>query len=129
SQSVSEDDLQKINGYWEIEKVVMPNGDEKDFSINMTYDYFEIKNNSGFRRKGTPRFDGKFEGNDVVEQVDIQFSDGKAFIHYETPFMKWKEEIVSLSEEKLVLINTENKEYHYKRATPINLYGDGEATK
>ncbi len=128
-QSFKQHDIEKINGYWEIEKVVLPDGEEKDFTINTTYDYFEIQDNKGYRRKGTPRFDGKFEGNDVVETVSIELSDGKAHIHYTTSFMKWTERIKSISDEKLVLINDEKKEYHYKRTSPINLYGDGETAQ
>lgn len=129
SPSVTNEDIQQINGYWEIEKVIMPDGTEKDFPINMTYDYFEIKDNTGFRKKGAPRFDGKFEGNDVMEQISIVFEDSHAYIHYETSFMKWKEQILSVSDQKLVLSNDEKKEYHYKRAAPLNFIEHGKTSK
>lgn len=129
TQKISNDDIQKMNGYWEIEKVVFPEGQAKDFPINMTYDYIELKNDKGFRRKGAPRFDGKLEGNDVLEEMEITFKDDKAFVNYSTEFAKWTEELKEITDEKMVLVNSENKEYHYKRTAPLNFIDDGEKTK
>ena len=128
-QTISKDDIQKMNGYWEIEKVVFPEGEPKDFPINMTYDYIELKDNKGFRRKGAPRFDGKFEGNDVLEEMEITFKDDKPFVNYSTEFAKWTEELKEITDEKMVLLNSENKEYHYKRTAPLNFTDDGKKTK
>jgi hypothetical protein len=46
-----------------------------------------------------------------------------------TPYAKWSEELIAVSNEKLVFKNTEDKEYHYKKSTPINLQGDGKKAK
>ncbi|MBC8645207.1 hypothetical protein H9W95_17800 [Flavobacterium lindanitolerans] len=52
NQNVSKEDAKKLNGYWEIEKVILADGSEKDYKINTTYDFFEIGNNyKGFRKK------------------------------------------------------------------------------
>lgn len=127
--AVDQTDIAKINGYWEIEKVVMPDGEDKDFGMNMTFDYFEIKGNKGFRKKGAPRFDGKFETNDILEDIEITTADNKTMINYSTPYATWSEQLVSISDDKMVVINAEKKEYHYKRTGPINLLEDGEETK
>ena len=128
-QKISKDDIQKMNGYWEIEKVVFPEGEPKDFPINMTYDYIELKNDKGFRRKGAPRFDGKFEANDILEEMEIIFKDDRVFVNYSTEFAKWQEELEKISDEKMVLLNNENKEYHYKRTAPLNFTDDGKKIK
>ena len=39
-QSISESDLQNLNGYWEIEKVELPDGDKKEYKVNETIDCF-----------------------------------------------------------------------------------------
>ena len=127
--SISTEDIQLMNGYWEIEKVVFPDGDDKDFKVNMTYDYIELKGNTGFRRKGAPRFDGKFEANDVLEEIIITIKDDKVLVNYSTEFAKWQEELQEISDEKMVLSNSENKEYHYKRTAPLNFTDDGKKTK
>jgi hypothetical protein len=58
---IKPEDISKINGYWEIEKVVFDDGDDKNYNINESYDYFDIaQNNIGFRKKVKPQLDGSF---------------------------------------------------------------------
>jgi hypothetical protein len=129
-QKIKPEDVSKINGYWEIEKVVFDQGDDKEYVGNESYDYFEIgKNNSGFRKKVMPQLDGTFIVNDTYEKVSVRFEGGKAFLDYATPYAKWSEELIAVSDKELVLINTEKKEYHYKKAESINILGDGKKTK
>lgn len=129
TKKISSSDISKINGYWEIEKVIFPDGTHKEYSINQTFDYFEVKNNIGIRKKVTPQFDGTFLVNDDLEKVEIKQEKEKYYIYYTTFFAKWKEEIRTLSDDELVVINAAKNEYHYKRANPINLTGDGKETK
>jgi Lipocalin-like domain len=126
---VASTDIPKINGYWEIEKVVFPDGNKKEYSINEVYDYFEIKNNKGIRKKVMPQLDGTFLVNDTFETVAIEETDGKYSIHCSTAFAKWQEEIVSLTDKELVVLNPSKKEYHYKRAAPINIIPNGKKTQ
>ena len=129
-QKIKQEDVLKINGYWEIEKVVFDQGKDKEYGINESYDYFQIdKNNTGFRKKVVPQLDGTFVVNNSQESVKVRFEDNKAFIDYATPYAKWSEELVAISNEELVLRNTEKKEYHYKKAEPINFLDNGKKTK
>jgi hypothetical protein len=61
--------------------------------------------------------------------VKVRFEDNKAFIDYATPYAKWSEELVAISNDELVLRNAEKKEYHYKKAGPIHILDDGKKTK
>ena len=129
-QKIKQEDISKINGYWEIEKVVFDQGKDKEYGINESYDYFQLdKDNAGFRKKVMPQLDGTFVVNDSQERVKIRFEDDKAFIDYATPYAKWSEELVAISNDELVLRNTEKKEYHYKKAEPINFLDNGKKTK
>lgn len=129
-QDIIPADIANINGYWEIKKVVFDKGENKEYKMNEVYDYFEVdKKNKGFRKKVMPQLDGTFMVNDAYEKVSIRFADDKAFVDYSTPYMKWSEEIIAVSAEELVLLNKEKTAYHYKKATPINLLGDGKETK
>ena len=129
-QKIKPEDISKINGYWEIEKVVFDQGEDKVYGINESYDYFEIgKNNTGFRKKVMPQLDGTFIVNDTYENIKIRFKDDKVFIDYSTPYAKWSEELIAVSDKELVLKNEEKKEYHYKKAQPLNILGDGKKTK
>jgi hypothetical protein len=129
-QRIQREDISKINGYWEIEKVVFDQGDDKEYRINESYDYFQIdKNNTGFRKKVVPQLNGAFVVNNSQESVKVRFEDSKAFIDYSTPYAKWSEELVAISNDELVLKNAEKKEYHYKKAGPIHILDDGKKAK
>ena len=128
-QKIKPGDISKINGYWEVEKVVFESEKDKEYGMNEVFDYFEIKNNIGIRKKVMPQLDGTFLVNDAFENVTVRFADEKVFLDYATPFMKWSEEVIVLSAEELVLLNKDKMEYHYKKATAINVLGNGKTTK
>ena len=129
-QQIQTADIPKINGYWEIEKVVFDQGEDKEYGANQNYDYFQIDtNNQGIRKKVAPQLDGTFLVDDTYEKVSVRFQDDKAYLDYSTPYMKYTEEIVALTADKLVVLNAQKKEYHYKKATAINILGDGKTTK
>ena len=113
-----------------IEKVVFEDGKDKNYTINESYDYFESgKNNMGIRKKVMPQLDGTFLVNDTQENVKIRFKNDKVFLDYATSYAKWTEELIEIPNEKMVLENVEKKQYYYKKATPINILGDGKKTK
>lgn len=120
-EKVSQDSISKINGYWEIEKVQMPGGIEKEYSINEMIDYIEWNGKSGFRKKVTPQFDGKYLVNDETENIVISDSLGRFYISYQTNYAKWKEEIIEIKDSILVVKNNQEIEYHYKRFKPISI--------
>lgn len=129
-QQIQSTDIPKINGYWEIEKVVFDKGEDKEYAANQNYDYFQIdKNNRGIRKKVSPQLDGTFLVDDTFEKVSVRFQNDKAYLDYATPYMKYTEEIIALTADELVVLNAQKKEYHYKKATAINILGDGKKTE
>lgn len=128
-QEIKPADIAKLNGYWEIEKVVFDKGEDKDYGMNESFDYFDVKNNKGIRKKVMPQLDGTFLTSDSFENVSVRFKDNHVFLDYKTDYAKWSEELVSITDEKLVVKNQEKKEYHYKKAAAVNLLDDGKKTK
>ncbi len=128
-QKIEPTDLAKINGYWEIEKVVFDKGEDKDYKMNESFDYFTIKDKKGIRKKVMPQLNGTFLVNDTFENFTVRFEDEKVYLDYATEYAKWTEELIKISDTELVFKNTEEKEYHYKKAGPINITGDGKETK
>jgi hypothetical protein len=128
-QELKPADIAKLNGYWEIEKVIFEKGEEKEYKMNETFDFFQIKNNKGVRTKVMPQFDGTFLTTDTFENVSVRFTGEQVFLDYKTKYAKWSEEVISLSDDKLVVKNQQKIEYHYKKAGPVNLLNDGEKTK
>lgn len=130
NQDITKKDIQKINGYWQIEKVVFSNGEEKTYSINEDYDYFKIDNkNSGFRKKVKPQLDGTFLTNNTFEKVSIITQNDKIVLHYKTAFATWRETLTAISDDKMVLTTQANINYYYKKAAPINILKKDEKNK
>jgi len=120
-EKVKPEDISKINGYWEIESVNLPDGNEKNYKISETIDYFEIKNDSGFRKKVMPQFNGKYLVNDKSEKIKIVREDDKIYLNYSTEYSTWKEEVLEVTDDKLILKNEAEIEYQYKKPTPFTL--------
>lgn len=117
---VKSEDIQKLNGYWGIQQVGLPNGEKKEYKVNETIDYFELKGTAGFRQKVMPQFDGKFKTNGISEAVKIIKKDDLFYIEYNTSYGKWKEQILSIEDSILILKNQEKIEYIYKRFKPFS---------
>ncbi len=120
---ISEENLAKLNGYWEIEKVVFPDGASKDYSVNTVVDYFQIEGLRGFRKKVQPKFDGTYDTSNDAEPLKIIEFDGSFQLHYSNEMSKWSETLKSLENNTIVLVNEEGVAYHYKRFEPINATG------
>jgi lipocalin-like protein len=120
-QKIDEKELAKINGYWEIEKAELPDGSSKEYKVNSTIDYFEIKGNAGFRKKVMPQLDGTYLINNLAEKIEITNNDGDVILNYSTSYAKWKERIVAISDEQLVIVNDQDIEYHYKKPKPFSV--------
>jgi len=120
-QSITNADIVKINGYWEINSVNLPDGSKKDYKVNETVDYFNVKDNKGFRQKVMPQLDGTYLTNNIKENISISQEDGEYYVYYITNYGKWREKIVEIKDSSLVLKNEANLEYHYKRQIPFSI--------
>lgn len=121
TSKVEKSNLQFLNGYWEIEKVELPDGSDKEYKINESVDYFKIDEDlKGFRKKLVPQFDGKLLTNDVNEEVFVTFEEDKIYLNYATEFAKWKEEILVLNATNLRLKNNQDIIYNYKKKEITN---------
>ena len=120
-QKITEADLSNLNGYWEIEKVELPDGDMKEYKVNETIDFFKIEANKGFRKKVMPQLDGTYLTNDIQEDVVVVIKDGDASLQYKTTYAYWKEEIIELTKDKLVVKNQQEIEYYYKRPAKFSV--------
>lgn len=124
-QSVEKSDLESLNGYWEITKVIQPDGSETDFEMNTIYDYYELDANlKGIYKKATPQINGTFLVDDYSEEIEIAEENGNFKIKFHSEFNDRDVEIIEITSEKLVIKNPEEKTYYYKKAEPINLMED-----
>ncbi len=123
---VAKEDITKLNGYWEIQQVKMATGETKDYKVNETIDYFELQQAQidnkwvGFRQKVMPQFDGKFLTNGIKEIIKIKEDKNTFFVEYTVNDNQWQEEIIEIADSTLVLKNTQNIEYAYKKFKPFS---------
>lgn len=113
--------LQKINGYWEITSVKTPSGEIKEYTVNTTIDYFELKDSKGFRQKVVPQLDGTYLTNGLKEELTLDETKDQVVFKCKTNYAEWEEEVIKLTEEELVIENDQDIIYHYKRYTPLKI--------
>jgi len=112
NKKIETEELQKLNGYWQIEKVTFSNGQEKQFNNNPALDYIEINDSlKGFKVKVVPTATEKFLTNGIKENFTIT----KNKLYYKTHYTAWVEEIIVLNDSVFSVKNNEGKQYTYKK--------------
>ncbi len=111
-----------LNGYWEIEKVILASGDVHDYKYNPLVDYFKLTDSlKGYRKKLKPLIDGTFADSKDTEQFDIKIEHDSLNIYYNTKFSNWKETILFASDNQLKIINSNKNIYIYKPYKPLKI--------
>ncbi len=114
--------IENLEGYWEIEKVVFPDGNSKEYTFSQSIDFFMLENDSiGYRKKLQPKLDGTFLASDDAEKYILKTSQEETTLHYKNDLSEWTETVVKLNEKQLILINQDNLKYIYKRFEKINI--------
>lgn len=122
TSTVTEKDLQFLNGYWEIEKVVSAKNKTTQYGINATIDFYFIDNNNiGYRKKTTPDFSGKYKVNNIKDSIRISKKNKQFVIHTSTALASWDDIIIKLTSKELVLENEKGARFHYKKYQKLNL--------
>src|SRR5690606_3766537 len=97
SKSITTDELQNLNGYWEISEVKTADGNTKEFQSNNNVDYFELKDSKGIRTKVISQLDGKKQSNGIQEHFSVIDSVNATYLKYTTEYAKWTEKIEKLT--------------------------------
>ena len=107
--------VEQLEGYWEIAFVTHANETfyPKRGGIPL-WDYYQINDNKGFRKKGQPTFNGRFQTSEAATSFQIRENSNGFALVFKTPLDSWEEEIVTLDSLQLVLAH-HHKEYHYNR--------------
>lgn len=93
----------------------MPDGEKKEFNINLVVDYIEINGDKGTRTKVSPKFDGSFTTNGVAENFTLKIEEDSLRMYYKTPFDEWKETVIEAKDSTLTVKNRDNKIYIYSK--------------
>lgn len=110
-----------LNGYWEIEKVTFPSGEEKAYKINTVIDFWQLNDSTGTREKVMPRLDGRFTNMNEFENFSIKHKNDAIYVEYNNDGNIRSEKLILLTKDKLGLENDQEKTYYYKRFEKFSL--------
>ena len=111
---ITSSQLDLLNGYWSIDYITHKNETFYPKGAAKLLDFYEVNDREGVRKKAQPQLDNKFLVTEDLNNFKIIFKAEKYYLSFRTVWDQWQEEIVELSENKLVLEHQE-KRYHYKR--------------
>ena len=121
-KSKPEKQIEFIEGYWEIESVYMENQMLKTFKINSGIDYFKINADlKGFRKKLKPNFSGTFQTSKDVLNFKIEIQNNDLFLNYIDNATSFREEVLEVNIEKLVIKSNSGLVYNYKPYEALDL--------
>lgn len=114
--------IEHLNGYWEIEEVTLADGTKKEYTYNDTVDFISINDSLiGFRKKLKPTFSGDFQTSSDAENLKVVIENNTLNLYYTTPFGNWKEIVLNVTKDKLLIENEAKVIYLYKRYQPLEL--------
>lgn len=116
--STTEEDIDNLNGYWEIKRVEKEAENPREYSFNQMVDYIEIEGQQGLRRKVRPQLDGSYIASEDTELFTVIIEGDSINMYYQTPFSSWKETLISSSEDEIEILNQYGIKYTYQRFTP-----------
>lgn len=121
TNTVSKANLQHLNGYWEIEKVIFPDGTTKEYKASTTIDFLKFDSLSfkGIRKKVQPKIGGAFLANKDIDSLQITEKEGIFSLFLKNRDNLREEQITSISETRFSVKDSENTTYLYKRHIPI----------
>lgn len=119
ADKISSSELHHLNGYWEIQKVVLPNGDTKEYDLNTTIDFIILEGKEGYRKKVQPRLDGTFITSDDAVSFRLINVNSTFKLLYSNDLSEWEEQIIDISDKILTVVSEENIRYYYIRYQPI----------
>ena len=117
---IQKEDLDHLNGYWEISQVKFPDGTKKEYTINTSIDFIEISDLKGFRKKVQPNITGTYRTSDDAEPFVILEKDGLFLIQYHNSTSTWEEILLAVAPHTFSVKNQENITYSYNRYQPLN---------
>jgi hypothetical protein len=109
----TDDKLNNLKGYWNIERVEKPDGTEQEFPFTNHMDFFEINGNSGTKSRVSPTFDGKFVGYGETIRFDWEVRENQLLLKFGTGDNAYNMILREATKEEMVLIHENGTIYHY----------------
>ena len=118
--SIQEGEISRLEGYWEIIKVVFQDGTTKPYSVNTTVDYIGIDGFNGYIKKMKPGLNGRYQTSNKAAQFKLIQKDGLWEMHFEGD-QKSTLSLLELDSLEYAVKDQGQVRYYYKRYEPINI--------
>ncbi len=109
--------IQQLEGYWNIDKVVLPDGKEKEFPFSNHMDFFEIEGNNGKKYRVSPRYDGTMVEYGSPVPFKWEEKDGALTLTYKDGEQSYQQTVTKCNAERLILLHENGTEYYYEAYT------------
>ena len=118
--SIQEGEISRLEGYWEITKVVFQDGTTKPYTVNTTVDYIGIDGFNGYIKKMKPDLNGRYQTSNKAAQFKLIQKDGLWEMHFEGD-QKSTLSLLELDSLEYAVKDQGQVRYYYKRYEPINI--------
>lgn len=118
--SIQEGEITRLEGYWEITKVVFQDGTTKPYTVNTTVDYIGIDGFNGYIKKMKPGLNGRYQTSNKAAQFKLIQKDGLWEMHFEGD-QKSTLSLLELDSLEYAVKDQGQVRYYYKRYEPINI--------
>ena len=118
--SIQEGEISRLEGYWEITKVVFQDGTTKPYTVNTTVDYIGIDGFNGYIKKMKPGLNGRYQTSNKAAQFKLTQKDGLWEMHFEGD-QKSTLSLLELDSLEYAVKDQGQVRYYYKRYEPINI--------
>ena len=119
TESVKMEDVQHLNGYWQIDTVTFPDNSKKTYELSASLDFIQLENGKGYRKKVQPALDGTFDTSDDAISFEVMLRDDGIFLLYSNTSDSWEELIIQVDINSFSVRNEAGIEYLYKRFEPL----------
>lgn len=119
--SVEAADLHFLNGYWEISRVGLPDGSQREYGLNTSVDFIQYREGEGYRRKMQPGFDGRYATSGDSERFTLGRDDKGTTLDYKNELSSWSERLLAVDSLSFTVVNAQGITYTYWRFEPIKI--------
>jgi len=117
-----EQNIEQLNGYWQITQVEKNNKLVKEYTISAAVDYFKIEGDlSGFKKKVMPTFQGTYIVTQHHTPFSLKLENDSLNIYYINDVATIKETILKISKTELIIADANGFIYTYKPSKKIDL--------
>jgi hypothetical protein len=117
---IKEREIDRLEGYWEISKVVFLDGTTKPYTVNTTVDYIGIEGLNGYIKKMKPGLNGRYQTSNKATQFKFILKNEVWEMHFEGD-QNSTLSLLELDSLEYAVKDQGQVRYYYKRYEPINI--------